>query len=229
MKVTIKLGGFIFPSNLESEVIQLYAAVIKKLSLQGHRLVIITGGGDNARKYIKVARDLGASECFCDILGIEITRLNARLLITALGENVYPETPDSITVLRKVFQNYKIVVAGGMYPAQSTNAVAALSAEAIGADLFINATSVDGVYTVDPKKDQSAKKLDVIKTEELMKIILSGRIDAGSYELFDPLAVKIVDRSGIPTRIINGQIPENIERVVNGEKLGTLILATRRK
>jgi uridylate kinase len=98
-----------------------------------------------------------------------------------------------------------------------------MSAEAVEADLFINATDVDGVYTEDPKKVTEAKKLDVIELDELLKISLEGELKAGSYKLFDLLAVKIVQRSGIKTVIIDGRAPENIERVINGEKIGTMV------
>ena len=120
----------------------------------------------------------------------------------------------------------KIIVLGGTQPGQSTNAVAALCAEAINADLFINATNVDGVYTSDPHKKNNVKKLDIVKTSELIRLIYNKELFAGSYELFDPLAIKIVERSKIPTRILNGSNPKNIEDVINGKSLGTLVISS---
>ena len=67
------------------------------------------------------------------------------------------------------------MVMGGLQPGQSTNAVGALVAEAIGADLFINATDVDGVYTSDPKKDPEARKLDIVDTDKLVEDIYESR------------------------------------------------------
>ncbi len=191
-------------------------------------MIVIAGGGGDARKYIRVARELGASEYMCDLLGIGVSRLNARLLLSALGEIAYPRLPTSLSLLTDAFEIGKIVVAGGMQPAQSTNAVAALSAEAIGAELLVNATNVDGVYSSDPNMDPSARRFDTIETRELLRLVLNGRMEAGTFELFDPVAIGIVERSGMRTRILDGRIPENIEKAARGESIGTLVLATRR-
>lgn len=223
MKIVIKIGGYIFPSNLASKKILEYTMLFRQLSRANHKLVIIAGGGEEARKYIAIARELGGSELVCDLLGIEVSRLNAFLLITSLGSDAYPESPKNIMGLKKAFELGKIVVMGGLLPGQSTNAVGILSAEAIGADLFINATDVDGVYTEDPQKIMTAKKLNIVSTNKLLKLVLAGKLSAGSYELFDPVAIKLVDRSKIPSWIIDGRKPENIIRVINGDALGTLI------
>ena len=53
--------------------------------------------------------------------------------------------------------------------------------------------------------------------------MLKDELKAGSYKLFDLLAVKTVKRSGIKTIFIDGRDPENIERVINGEKIGTVV------
>jgi len=115
-------------------------------------------------------------------------------------------------------------VLGGLQPGQSTNAVAAATAEAINADLLINATNVDGVYTDDPQKNPNAKKINQIKVDELLKMMIGFELSAGGYELFDPVAVKIVKRSKIPTWIIDGRDVNNIEKVLRGEKVGTKII-----
>lgn len=226
MRIVVKVGGHAFPSKIEFRQITSYAKTLKKLKKMGHKIVAVTGGGKNARKYIEIARKLKATEGVCDLLGIEVSRINARLLIICLGDEAYPEPVRSIEELKKVFEIGKIIVLGGLQPGQSTNSVASLSAEAIKADLFINATDVDGVYTADPKTDKTAKKMNEITTDALLKLVIKEKLLAGGYSLFDPVAVKIIERSKIPTRIIDGRQPENIERVVKGEALGTLIRTT---
>lgn len=229
MKVVVKVGGFVFSSSLRAETLSSYAEVLARLHDEGHRLVIVAGGGEEARRYIKAARELHASEYACDILGIEVSRLNARLLIAALRDRAHPTPPQTIPELQIAFQGGRIIVIGGIEPGQSTNAVAALAAEAIDADLLVNATNVEGVYTSDPKKDRKAKKLDEIDTEQLLRLVIGGEMGAGGYELFDPVAIKIVERSRILTRIIDGRVPENIEKAVRGEAIGTLLKAAGRR
>jgi uridylate kinase len=223
LKAVVKVGGLVFSDGPRAETISSYARVLARLHDEGHRLVVVAGGGEEARRYIKAARELGASEYACDILGIEVSRLNARLLMAALRDYAYPTPPETISELEIAFQNGRIIVTGGIEPGQSTNAVAALAAEAIVADLLVNATDVEGVYTSDPRKDPTAKKLDEIDTEQLLRLVISGEMGAGGYELFDPVAIKIVERSRIPTRIIDGRFPENIEKAVRGESIGTLL------
>lgn len=221
--VVVKIGGHAFPSELDLERVSTYAKLFKRLKGEGHRVIVVTGGGEGARKYIKTARALGGSEGLCDLMGIHFSRLNARLLIAGLGEDAYSEPPTSVEEVRRAFETGKIVVLGGLQPGQSTNAVGILSAEAVGADLFINATDVEGVYTADPKKDPKARRMDVVGADELLKMFIAEPLEAGAYELFDPLAVMVVKRSGIPTRIIDGRDVKNIERAVRGERIGTLI------
>jgi uridylate kinase len=224
LKIVIKIGGHVFSEGMNPQNIISFAEELKELRREGHKVIAVAGGGEEARKYIKTARLLGASEYACDILGIEASRLNARLLIAAMGGSTYPIPPKDIQELLMALESEKIIVAGGMQPGQSTNAVAALIAESIGADILINATNIDGVYTSDPDTDPSAKKFDEISTGELLNLLGGGKMVAGSYDLFDITAIRIVERSRITTRIINGKVAGNIIRAVRGEAIGTLVL-----
>jgi len=113
---------------------------------------------------------------------------------------------------------------GGLQPGQSTNAVAALVFEIIGADILINATDVEGIYSEDPRKNPKAKKYDEISIKDLFRIISSEKTIAGSYDLLDILAVTIIARSEIPTWILNGRDPKNIDKLINGGHIGTKII-----
>jgi uridylate kinase len=224
LKVVLKIGGYAFPAKPNVEVLSSYAKTLRRIRKNGHQLVVVTGGGEAARLYINAARELGESEAICDIIGINVSRLNARLLIAKLGEDAFLEVPSTVEEMRKAFETGKIVILGGLQPGQSTNAVAAVTAEAINADLLINATNVDGVYTDDPRKNPNAKKIDQIKVDKLLQMMIAFELSAGGYELFDPVAVKIVKRSKIPTWIIDGRNVDNIEKILRGEEVGTQIV-----
>jgi uridylate kinase len=223
MKIVLKLGGSLFPLNGPSQALRAVCEAMQRLSLK-HRLVAVTGGGEYARKYIETARSFGASEAICDQLGILVTRLNARLLITALGDLAYPDVAISLDELLRYFESGKIVVMGGLQPGQSTNAVAALAAEALRADAFLNATKVNGVYTRDPTKYPDAVKLSEVSVARLSEILSTENVTAGSYDLMDPIALRILERSRIPTWIISGSDPANFERVLAGENIGTRLI-----
>ncbi len=113
---------------------------------------------------------------------------------------------------------------GGLQPGHSTNAVAAIAAETVKAEIFVNATDVDGVYTSDPTKDPTAKRLEEVTVAELTKILSGGAVRAGTYDLMDPVALKVIERSRIPTTIVDGRTPINVLKAIRREKIGTRIL-----
>jgi len=221
--MVLKLGGFAFPSPPRADTVKAYADLISKLRSHGHSLVVVTGGGSSARVFMEAARACGASQVVCDQIGIHATRLNARLLRAALREEAYPGIPESIEDLERAFSSWKIVTMGGLQPGHSTNAVAAIAAETIGADMLINITDVLGVHTRDPKKDDQAKKLDEISIRGLSQILAEEKFNAGEYKLMDPVALMIIERSRIPTWIVPGDDPNNVLAVLAEKKIGTRI------
>jgi uridylate kinase len=223
MKAVIKIGGFAFPSEGRQALVGEYVKLLKEL-VGEFRVVVVAGGGEVARVYIRAARELHVPESLCDQLGILVSRLNARLLVDGLGEYAFPEVPVSIDELKHYFSSGKIVAMGGLQPGHSTNAVAAIAAETIKAERFVNATDVDGVYTADPSRDPTAKKLDKVTLSQLMQILSKMEITAGAYELMDPLALRIIQRSKIPTVILDGRKPSNVIKALRDEEIGTRVI-----
>ena len=222
MKAVIKLGGFAFSDRDEQPLVGEYIELLKELGGK-YRLVVVAGGGPIARYYIRAARKQGVPESLCDHLGILVSRLNARLIVDGLAENAFPEVPTTIDELKHFFASGKLVGMGGLTPGHSTNAVAAIAAETIVADLFVNATDVDGVYTEDPAKNPNARLLAQVKVEQLDQILAKADIKAGEYDLMDPLALRIIQRSRIPTLIINGHSPDNLVKALSGEPVGSRV------
>jgi uridylate kinase len=222
MIIVISIGGSVLISDLDPERIYKYAENVTQLTKE-HTVYVVVGGGRIARDYISAARALGANEVECDVIGIDMTRINARLLIAALGKSAYPEPPNSYHDANDAAFSGKIVVMGGLIPGQTTDAVSAVLAEYVGADLLINATSVDGVYTADPNIDKHAKKLTNMTPSELVEIVMKIDMAAGSNSPLDPLAAKIIQRCGIKTVVVDGKDPENIVEAVAGRHHGTLI------
>ena len=224
MKLVTKIGGSLFKDDLNQQKIRAYAQVLRDVRRQGHQIVVVSGGGEIARKYIESARALGASEAQCDQMGIYVTRLNARLLISALNDDAFPEVPETVEELRKYFTIGKIVAMGGLTPAHSTDAVATIVAESIKADIFVKTIDAPGVCTEDPKKHPGARKLDEISVKKLLEMLQEQSLVAGAYELIDPVAVKVIARSKIPTWIVPGDDPANIRRALDRERVGTKIV-----
>ncbi len=141
-----------------------------------------------------------------------------------MGEYAFPKIPVNIGDLKHYFASGKIVAMGGLTPGHSTNAVAAIAAETVGAELFVNATDVEGVFTSDPSKDKKAKKLDEVSVSKLTEILSKADITAGAYDLMDPLALRIIARSKIPTIILDGREAANVTRALKNEPVGTKVV-----
>jgi uridylate kinase len=183
----------------------------------------VAGGGKIARHYINHARSSGADESTLDELGIEISRLNAKLLIYALKGKAYSHPPISLKEAQQAVESGLIVVAGGLHPGQSTNGTAALIAEKINASQFINATDVNGIYDSDPNNNKKAKMFKKIEIKSLKKILIHEDSVAGGYDLMDIVALKIIERSKIKTRVIKLDI-KNLEKAIKGQLIGTEII-----
>ncbi|MGP8319356.1 MAG: UMP kinase [Methanosarcinaceae archaeon] len=216
MLVIISLGGSILAKDLNPDSFISYANALSALAKK-HRLVIVTGGGVAARDYINVARSVGANEVVCDFIGIDVTRLNAQLLISALGADAFPEPPRTYKDAEAALTSGKIVVMGGVIPGQTTDAVSAILAEYMDADLMVIATSVDGVYSTDPQTDHDAVKFEKMTAKELVNVVMSTEMKAGSKSPVDPLAAKIIERCEIETIVMNGNDPAAVSEVIMQE------------
>lgn len=220
-RIVIKLSGRVFGMD-NVKLLKDYATFLVKIS-KVCQPIVIAGGGNIARHYISHARSSGADESTLDELGIEISRLNAKLLIYALKNKVYSHPPTTLQEVRHAVDDGLIVVAGGLHPGQSTNGTAALIAEKVQAEQFLNATDVDGVYDMDPNKFKKAKKFKRIELRNLKNMLIHEDSIAGGYDLMDIVALKIIERSKIKTIILNANL-KNIEKAIKGENVGTEII-----
>jgi uridylate kinase len=224
----VKIGGSLLYDNkdqINEKLISKYAKTIKNVFVkENQKCVVIVGGGKLARKFIEASRTLGANEAFNDVLGIDVSKLNAKLLISALGSSAYPTPPETYQEFQKLVQTTnKIIVCGGFQPGQSTNAVAAIIAETISAKKLVNLTNVDGVFSQDPKKNPDAKLVYEMSITDFKSLIMQESSKAGYYPLFDMTALQIIERSKIPIQFVNGFDPDNLKKAISDEKIGTKI------
>jgi len=227
--IVISLGGSILIPSLEKNKIRGYVPVLGEIA-KDHRLFIVVGGGGEARRYIAVARTLGIDEGTSDEIGILITRLNATLLVSALAETAYPKVAESHAEAKKFAESGKIVVMGGITPGQTTDAVAAVLAERVGASVFINVTSVDGIYSADPKKNKKAEHYATLTPKQLLRIVGGAALTAGSNTVLDIVAARVVERSHIPLVVLDGNNPENLSRAIRtGKFTGTVVSEGKKK
>ncbi len=222
MKVVVSIGGSVLAPDLDSPRVAAYADAVRTLVDDGCQVAAVVGGGGVAREYIGAARDLGANEIELDQLGIDVTRLNARLLIAALGDGVANAPATDYEEAGEVLRNGDVCVMGGVTPAQTTDAVSAAVAEYVGADLLVYATSVPGVYSADPNEDDDAEQYPELSAADLVDVIAGLEMNAGSSAPVDLLAAKIIQRAGTRTIVLDGTDPERVlDAVRYGEHEGT--------
>ncbi len=212
MKLTLCIGGSVLvPEDPSAEVFHRVCRVLLKLR-EKHQVLVVVGGGRVARKYISVAKG-HVTEAECHKLGIEVTRLNARLLCLLLGER--GELASNFTQAIMASLRGKIPVMGGTTPGQTTDAVAAMLARISRSDWLIYISDVDGVYTSDPKVDPLARKLDRVTAEELVRLA-GAKISPGMSAVIDPLAARIISNFRIRTLFLGQHELENLDRIVEG-------------
>jgi uridylate kinase len=220
--LVIKLSGSVFNFKTTSKSLKEYAQILQDIQSKVQP-VVVSGGGIIARHYVNLARSLGSDESSLDEMGIEISRLNAMLLSASLGDSVYPVIPSNLEEISVACQSGKIIVSGGLHPGQSTNATAALICEKIKADRFLNATDVDGIYDSDPKKNAKAKMFKEITIKKCLDLLNNESTQAGSYELMDIVAMKVIERSKIPTYVIKSDPKVIRNLIMKNRQTGTKI------
>jgi len=225
--IVISLGGSILIPSIEKNRIRQYVPVLREIA-DRHRLFVVVGGGGEARRYIGACRALGIDEGTADEIGILITRLNATMLVCAMGESAYPKVAESHSEAKKFAEHKKCVVMGGITPGQTTDAVAAVLAERVHADVFLNVTSVDGIYSADPKKDPAAVRYDHLTPRQLLEIVGKGQMTAGLNTVLDVVAARVVERSRIPLVVLDGTDPQNLRSaVMAGKYQGSVVSETK--
>lgn len=222
-RVVIKLSGSLFNFDTTVERIREYVDLI--IEVNGiYQPIIVTGGGRIARYYINICRDLGLDEAGLDMTGIMVSHLNAKLLMSGLGELCYPCPPKNLEEISLALQSNKIIITGGLYPGQSTNATSALIAERTNAIKFFNATDVEGIFDSDPNKNPLAKMYSSIHVRECIDMLKNEKSMAGTYDLMDLISLKVIERSKLKAVVLKSS-PNNIRKcVIENIKLGTEII-----
>jgi len=225
LKVVLSVGGSLLnPGKPDVAFIKELASLLKKLKPR-YQLAVVCGGGVPAREQAAHIRKLGGSEFLADEAAILSTRMNALLLLAALGEDAHPILAESFSDALNAVSSGRIVLMGGTIPGITTDTDAALLAEGMGARRIVNLSNVDGIYTGDPKRDRGARKLREMGFSQLTQLA-SERDErrAGTRFIFDVIACKLISRSQIETHFVHGKEMGDVQRAIEGkEHSGTIV------
>lgn len=223
-KVVVSIGGSVLiPEKDDAVYIKKLADMLSKVAKKVD-LIVVCGGGKIARYYTTTGKDLGGSVYQLDELGIGVTRINAGLLMIALGDAAAnKKIPHTVKTCVKNAAPGKISIMGGTVPGHTTDAVSAMIARLWKADRIVNASNVEAVYSADPRTNPDAKRYETMTIDELKSIVYSKH-DAGRSSVFDPLGVKIAKQCQIDLLMVNGRDFGELENAILGKKIkGTFV------
>lgn len=223
MRLVVRIGGSVVASPVNIELMCKYADLVKEVKTQGHEVVVVVGGGALAREFIGIAKQLGLEMQSQDEIAISVSRLYAQLFLKRLGDVGCSKVAITLDEAAQCLNEGKVVVMGGLKPGITTDAVAALVAERVNADLLVKGTDQEGVYNKDPRINPDAVKQDKLTFDDLSTIFGGSEHKAGIHQVIDPEAIKVLKRHRVKLIVVNGYKPQNVLAAVNGEEVGTSI------
>jgi len=231
-RVLLKVSGEALAGDkktgLDFEVIRNVCEAVKECVALGVEVGIVVGGGN----FWRGAQHGGGKmeRTRADHMGMMATIMNCLAVADVLEQlnvQVRVQTALSITSVAEPYirlradrhlRKGRVVVfgCGTGNPFFTTDTAAVLRAAEIDADVILLAKNIDGVYTADPKKDPTATKFDAITYSEML---------ARGLAVMDSTATSLSMDNDIPVILFALEDPENIVRVVMGEKIGTIIVS----
>lgn len=229
-RILLKLSGESLQGTqkygLSTDVLHSYAEQIKAVVGTGVQVGIVIGGG-NIFRGLQGARK-GFDRVKGDQMGMLATIINSLALQSALEDNgVKAKVLTSIRMepigeyyskakaLDYLDAGYVVIIGGGTSnPYFSTDSASALRGIELEADVMLKGTRVDGVYTADPEKDPAAEKFDEITFDEVYR---------RNLKVMDMTAFTLCRENGLRVIVFDMDTPGNLEKVLAGEKIGTLV------
>ena len=226
-RILLKLSGESLQGTqkygLSTDVLHSYAEQIKAVVGTGVQVGIVIGGG-NIFRGLQGARK-GFDRVKGDQMGMLATIINSLALQSALEDNgVKAKVLTSIRMepigeyyskakaLEYLEAGYVVIIGGGTAnPYFSASALRGIELEA---DVMLKGTRVDGVYTADPEKDPAAEKFDEITFDEVYR---------RNLKVMDMTAFTLCRENGLRVIVFDMDTPGNLEKVLAGEKIGTLV------
>ena len=229
-RILLKLSGESLAGEskqgIDTERLNQYAEQVKAIAQRGVQIGIVIGGG-NIFRGLSGAKQ-GFDRVKGDQMGMLATVINAMALCSALetiGQPVRVLTSIRMEPIGDFYSPAKaqrlldkgnvVILAGGTgAPYFTTDTGSSLRALEIKADVMLKGTRVDGIYTADPEKDPTATKFDEITYDEVIR---------RGLKVMDLTATAMAKENGLPIYVFNMDVVGNLEKVINGEKIGTLV------
>ena len=230
-RILLKLSGETLQNRdkglcIDPEIITEVAKRIKTVVDMGAEVAIVIGGGNIFRGLSAASR--GMDRASADYMGMLATVMNSLAMQDALETVGVKTRVQSAIEMQEIAEPYirrkavrhlekgRVVIfgAGTGNPYFTTDTAASLRAMEINADIILKATKVDGVYSADPENDKDAVKYDQLTYIEVLQ---------KNLQVMDATATSLCMDNSLPIIIFDLTSPGNIEKVVRGAEIGTLV------
>ncbi|MBA3648611.1 MAG: UMP kinase [Chitinophagales bacterium] len=229
-RILLKLSGESLMGTqdygIDPAMTSLYAEEIKSAVNAGVQIAVVIGGGNIYRGMN--SEESGIERAQGDYMGMLATVMNGMALQSILEKHQVRTRLMSAIKMEQIAEPYirrramrhlekgRVVIfgAGTGNPFFTTDTAASLRAIEIDAEVILKGTRVDGIYTADPEKDKNAVKYEAITFNEAY---------SKNLNVMDMTAFTLCQENNIPIIVYNANTPGNLYRVLQGEKLGTLV------
>ncbi len=233
-RILLKVSGEVLMGDkqfgIDLETLDAVAADIGEVLRDGIELCLVIGGGNIFRGLSMAGK--GMERASADYMGMLATVMNALALQSALEKIGVDTRVQSAIPMQAVCEPYirrralrhlekgrVVIFAAGLgAPYFTTDTPAALRAAEMGCDALFKGTSVDGVYTADPKKEPGAQRYEQMSYLEVL---------AQDLKVMDASAISLMRDNGIPIVVFSIREPGNLRRVLHGAGVFTTICEDR--
>ena len=203
-----------------------YAEEIAKLVTAGVEVGIVIGGGNifrglsgAAKGFDRVKGDqMGMLATVINSLALNSALINAGVksrVLTAIRMEPIGEFYSKEKAIEALNNGEVVIISGGTgNPYFTTDTASALRGIEIEADIMLKGTRVDGIYTADPEKDSTATRFDTITFDEIYK---------RNLRIMDLTATTMCNENNLPILVFNMDKKGNLEKVLAGESIGTIV------
>ena len=205
------------PDEIDVKFLKSFKKLIEGQTKKGHRFIISPGGGKTCRKYQTALKAVAAgSHDDLDWIGLNTNKFHAKFL-QLIFKNLAEKTIVDEPTKKMPFTKKILIGSGGWKPGRSSDDFAVRLAKLYGAQTVINLSNIDFLYDKDPRKFKSARKIEKISWNGLLKI--TGRKwRPGANVPFDPTAAKIAQKNKLEVIIANGKNLPNLKNILEGRK-----------
>lgn len=249
MKIVVKVGTSTLAhatGRFNIRRVEALCKVLSDIKNEGHDLILVSSGaiglGVGKLNLTEKPRDMASKQAaaaigqcelmyFYDAQFMKYNHIISQILITSMDFENQTSRQNFQNTVNRLLQfkvmpviNENDTIVTDEISVGDNDTLGAIVAKTLGADLLVILSDIDGFYTADPRIDEKARIIDSVTeiTPEILTLAGSEGTRLGTGGMVTKIqAARIAMEAGIPMVLANGKEPENLYRILDGEKVGT--------